>query len=375
MRPTLLDEGVFDELAKGSGDGLVSILIPSHDKGPEVAQDRIRLKNAITDVDELMSTAGWRRTDREARLTKARGLLADDEFWQHQGRGLAVFIDESGSVHTIALGEPVDTLVAVCDRFHLRHLIPELAQEPLDALVLTKGSVALFSVDAHGARQVDADLPASMEDVNWFMDYEMQLQRHADRRGSAGVQHGHDPTDRTHEDLSRFLRAVADSVPQDRPAGPLVVLGDDSVIADFRRVARREVIGLTLDGSDRADTPPALHRAVSRVIEERFAAHLSANANSGEQALGTADTVTLFPDVLTAAATGRLARLYLRQGADPLWGRFDPTTLEAAAGADPAVGTVDLLDRVAVLARETGAEVRVTDAPIDGHDVVGVKRF
>ena len=374
MRPALLDEGAFDELAKGSGEGLVSILIPTHDKGPEVAQDRIRLKNAITAVDDLMSGAGWRRTDREARLTKARALLADDEFWQHQGTGLAVFIDATGAVSPVALGGSVETLIAVCDRFHLRHLIPELAQEPLDALVLTKGSLALFSVDVHGARQVEADLPASMDDVNWFMDYEMpELQRHADRRGSAGVQHGHDPTDRSHEDLSRFLRAVADSIPQE--GGPLVVLGDDPVIADFRRVSRREVIALTLDGTDRADTPPAVHRAVHRVIEQRFVDLLSNNNESGEQALGTADTVTLFPDLLTAAATGRLARVYLRRGAEPLWGRFDPATFESSAGAEPGVGAVDLLDRMAVLARETGAEVLPTDGPIDGHDVVGVKRF
>lgn len=373
MRPVTLDRDLADRIAGASGKGLVSILIPTHRMGPETAQDRIRLKNALAELDELMDDAGWRRPSRETQLAGVRHLLDDEEFWAHQGDGLACYVGDDGEVTAVAVGEALDTTITVASAFHVRHLFPPLERECLQALVLTKGSVGLFDVDVHGAKVADADLPRSMDDVNWFIDYESQTQRHADRAGSAGIQHGHDPSDRMHEDLGRFLRAVADALPHG--AGPLAVLGDDPVIDEFRKITPREVVGLDLDGTDRAQSPAEVHRRVQQVIESRFAARLRANREAAETALGSQDVITLFPEALSAATTGRLSRVFVRRGAAPVWGSFDADSFEAHAVSTKTVGTVDLVDRLAVVARSLGADVRAFDERIDSHDFVAVCRF
>lgn len=375
MRPMMLDEGLFDEVAKTRGDALVSILMPTHTKGPETAQDRIRLKNALSDVEEMMDRAGWRRSDRESRLEKARGLLDDEDFWAHQGRGLALYIDGEGGLRSVALGEAPPDVCTVADSFHIRHLLVELMEEILPALVLTKGAVALYSVDGGGAHAIEADLPASFDDVNWFMDREPQEQRHADSSGSAGVRHGHDPSDRMTEDLHRFLRAVSQAVIDAIGTGPLVVLGDEPLIDDFRRIDDRKVVALGLDGTGRFDSPAEIGKRVRPIIADRVAAALAANNQAARDALGTADTVTLFPDVLYAAVSGRLSDVYLQRDAPPVWGRFDAAALDAAAGSEHSVGRVDLLDRLVDSARMTGAEVRVMEGDADGSQFVGVRRF
>ena len=377
MRPMTLDEGLFDELAKSRGDALVSILMPTHTKGPEIAQDRIRLKNALSDIEGMLDGAGWRRSDREARLEKARGLLDDDDFWAHQGRGLALYIDGEGEIRPVALGDQPPAVCTVADSHHIRHLLVELMEESLPALVLTKGAVALYSVDSKGARTVDADLPASFDDVNWFMDRsEPQTQRHADRAGSAGVSHGHPPTDRMTEDLHRFLRAVSQAVTDAiGTKGPLVVLGDEPVIDEFRPIAEREILPLGLDGTGRFDSPAEIGKSVRPIIADRVDAALAANNQAARDALGTADTVTLFPDALYAAVSGRLSHVYIQRDAPPVWGRFDAAALDAAAGSEHGVGSVDLLDRLIDSARTTGADLRVMDGDAEGCQVVGVRRF
>lgn len=375
MRPMTLDEGLFDEVAKSRGDALVTILMPTHTKGPEIAQDRIRLKNALSEVEEMMDAAGWRRSDRESRLEKARGLLDDEDFWAHQGRGLALYIDGEGELRVVALGEAPPDVCTVADSHHIRHLLVELMQETLPALVLTKGAVALYSVDRQGASASEADLPASFDDVNWFMDREPQEQRHADSSGSAGVRHGHDPSDRTTEDLQRFLRAVSQAVTDAIGTGPLVVLGDEPLIDEFRRIDDRKVVALGLDGTGRFDSPAEIGKRVQPIIADRVAEALAANNQAARDALGTADTVTLFPDVLYAAVSGRLSHVYLQREAPPVWGRFDAATLDAAAGSEHRVGSVDLLDRLVDSARKTGAEVQVMEGDADGCQFVGVRRF
>jgi hypothetical protein len=375
VRPAMLDQELFNRLAEVRGKGLISILLPTHVKGPETAQDRIRLKNALTEVDDLLTDAGWRRTDREQSLSKARGLLTDDDFWAHQGQGLALYIDDRGDVVPVAVSEELMPLTCVADSYHVRHLLPDLLRVPLRALVLTKGSVALFAVDPRVATPVDADLPSSMDDANWFMDREAQLQNRANRTGATGMHHGHDPSDRMDEDVQRFLRAVAEALPSAPDDEPLVVLGDDPVIDLFRGLVRREVIGVGLDGSDRADSAAEVQRRVGPIIDDRLAARLERHQEAAEEALGTADTVTMFPDALEAAVTGRLAKLYLDQTADPIWGHFDPETLAASAGADRVPGTVDLLDRLAVSALGTGAEVLVMGSSVNKSGFVGVRRF
>jgi hypothetical protein len=375
MRPVTLDEALFGDLARTTGEGLVSVLIPTHVKGPETAQDRIRLKNALNDVDEMLEQAGWRRKDREERLARARALESDDEFWAHQDHGLALYIDEACQIVPVALGDEPPAVVTIADGFHVRHLLGCLMRVTLPALVLTKGEVALYAIGARRADVVKADLPSSFEDVNWFTDREPQMSRHADRAGSAGVQHGHDPDEQRSEDVLRFLRAVDHALNGEASRGPLAVLGDEPLVDGFKRISEREIVDLRLDGSAASTSEAEVWKRVRPVIEDRMRAKLAANNAAARTALGTADVVTILPDILYAGVSGRLSDLYVKRDTRPIWGRFDQTALDAVAGAALEVGTVDLVDRLVVCARATGAEVHLMEGDADGCDFVGVRRF
>lgn len=364
MQPDL-----FDRLADEAGDDLISIYLPTHRRGAEIAQDRIRLKNGLAEVENRMESAGWPPPDREERLSEALSLLDDDEFWQHQGSGLGVFVDAGGQVIPVSLPDEAPERVVFSDTFHVRPLLPARQMPEVRALVLTKGGVRLYAVSRWGAERVDADLPDSLDDVNWFVDREDQLQRHADR---VGARHGHEGG-YVDEDIDRFLRAVDDGLPDG--AGPLVVLGEDSLAARFADISDREVLAPDNGGLADIDDLDEIEERAGPVVGELEEAALSGDLEAARRSLGSGDAVTDLREGLEAAVSGRLSHLIIDRSSSPVWGRFEPSTLEISTSEEPGPAAADLLDRLSVHALGTGAELALVDGPIDGHSFVGVPRF
>lgn len=107
MRPLTLDRDLFDEMANRGGSDLISIFTPTHSKGRDVSQDRIRLKNLLGNADSDLEELGFKPRERKDRLRNARDLLDDREFWEHQAEGLAIYIDDDGEVNPVSLDHEV----------------------------------------------------------------------------------------------------------------------------------------------------------------------------------------------------------------------------------------------------------------------------
>ncbi len=179
MRATRLDEAVFDNLAEQSGENLISVFVPTHRAGRVVAQDRIHLKNQLSSADDILSGLGWKPRERSERLSKARELLDDVEFWEHQDAGLAVYIDAAGDVTTISSSRDLDPSALVMPVFLLRPLVADIQPITAPVLALTIDEVALFTASEAAVARMDVELP-SYDDVNWFVDRETQRQQHPD---------------------------------------------------------------------------------------------------------------------------------------------------------------------------------------------------
>jgi hypothetical protein len=353
----------------------VSLLLPTYVRGPDIPQNRIRLKNLIGGVDDQLERAGWKTRDRKLQLRHAQELLADHGFWEQQSKGLAVYVDDDARVLPVAIPDGVDMLTNISGTYHVRHLIPSLHAPSLQVLVLARKEVRLYEASRHNANRLEVDLPNSMDDVNWFMDREAQLQQHPNSAGSAGYHHGHDPADQSEEDLNRFLRAVADALPGHAEEGPLVMLGEDSLVGPFSQICTREIVSPPNGGIQDVDDPAEVYEKAAPVMAARERSFKEDSLELALEHLEIGDAVTSVVDVLEFAVSGRVSTLILNSRAKPLWGRFDPATLEVVQEEEGSLGVGDLVDRVATHAIVAGAEIRMVDVPIEGHDFVAVLRF
>jgi hypothetical protein len=372
MRATRLDESVFDELSSTSGADLISVFLPTHKRSRDVAQDRIRLKNNLAEVDEALAGHGWKPRQRANRLAKAHALLDDLEFWEHQESGLAVYIDDEGDSRPVASGRPLSTSTWVMPVFVVRPLAADLNGLTVPVLALTQDEVALFVANEFGAEEMPAELP-SYGDVNWFVDREKERQQHPDMVGTNRSRHGHEPS--RDEDLYRFLREVDSAIEGFDEETPLIVLGDDDVVSRFAHVSRRPTLS-SPNGGIRAPFSPT-------EIAEEVSAHVAdltqrreeeARTTATEQIaveMGTADIHEAVP----AAVEGRLERLLIHRTATPVWGRLDEVAMEVEVHERQEAGDVDLLDRLVVWARGTGAEIVSTDTMIDDRPFAATFRY
>lgn len=372
MRPLSLDRDLFDRLAQSDGKDLVSIFMPTHSQGRDVSQDGIRLKNLLAEVDTELEHLGFKPRERTARLEQAHGLLEDREFWEHQGQGLAIYIDEEGVCTAVAVGYPIEDSAFVMSVFLMRPLLIELKSPIVPVLALTRGEVALFTATRTAARRVDVHLPESFDDVNWFVDRERQRQQHPDRTDTGRARHGHDPSAREDEDLNRFLREVARAIPGE---GTLIVLGDDDLVARFEAVTDRLVMsppnsGLASPFSER-QVIDAAGTVIEQIVSDR---EEKARADAGAR-IGTGSAATDIPDAMRGAVTGRIDQLVLDPSFGPVWGRIDESTLDVTIHDEREHPDVDLVDRVLVMSMRNGAEVMPVQEDSGAHPLVAVMRF
>lgn len=375
MKPFALDTDLFDRLAERSGKDLISIVIPTHRKGRDVAQDPIRLKNQLSLAENMLEGLGWKPRQRSERLQEARGLLDDKEFWEHQSAGLALYIDDEGRVIPVSIPVDVDSMAYVAQNFHLRHLVPGMGLARVPVLVLTKNAVRLLYGTKFDIDQVEADLPESFEDVNWFVDREKERQQHPDRAGTARNRHGHEPASRQEEDRNRFLRAVAEAIPKPLLASPLVVLGDDDLVERFGGLVDFETISPRNSGVGRPEDDSSILELAIPAMETVEYARESEALKRAMEKLGLGTGTTQIGEALPAAVSGRVNDLVMTRGVAPIWGRLDATDMTVTVHDHAQTGDVDLLDRLVVESRRTGAGVTTISEPIEGDSILATYRY
>ena len=375
MKPLELHTDLFDQLSEERGKDLISVVIPTHQKGRDVAQDPIRLKNELSEVEGRLEDLGWKPRERSDRLANARALLDDKEFWEHQSAGLALFIDDDSEVTPVSIPVDVESSSYVAQVFHLRHLVPGMGLARVPVLVLTKNAVRLLYGSKFVIEAVDADLPESFEDVNWFVDREKRRQQHPDRAGTARNRHGHEPSSREDEDRNRFLRAVAEALPRERLAGPLVVLGDDDLVERFGNVVDFETISPRNSGVSRPEDDSAILELAIPAMEKIENARESEALKQAMNRLGVGNATTSIGDALPDAVSGRIGDLVITRGIAPIWGRLDATEMTVDINDEPKPGDVDLLDRLVVESRRTGSSITTVADSIEGDSFIASHRY
>jgi len=374
MRAERPDRGLFEELGRRSGRDLISAFIPTHEKGREVAQDPIQLKNQLSDVEDTLAGLGYKPRERDDRLAQARSLLDDREFWEHQRNGLAMFVDEDGSVVMVSSAKPLGPWFVVMPVFMLRPLVAEFHALPALVLALTRDTAALFSANGPDVEVIDLDLP-SYEDVNWFVDREPQRQQHPDQVGMERNRHGHEPSSRADEDAARYLRAVDARLKGFGSDIPLIVLGDDDLVSRFTSLSEHATVNPPNSGISAPLTVDEVRRMVKGPLEKLEEERVGVARSEAIDRLGEGQATAQIGQALPAAISGRVESIVIERETPPIWGRLDLSTHEIDTHEEHQPGDTDLLDRLVVWARDAGASVTPSETPIDGRPFIATFRY
>jgi len=332
----------------------VSIYMPTVRKGAEVQAQPLRLRAQLQKARDLLAGSGVEKPERM--LDRFESLVGNDEFWQHQADGLALFAS-NGFARSYRLPAEVPELVVVAPTFHTRPLV-ELLQTPdrFWVLVLSQKEVRLWEGSPGGLTPVNLEtVPTSLQEALGFQLEKDRLSMHSSGgHGNKPIFHGHGAgKDDTKPELEKFFRKVDAGVREflADEIGPVILAAVDYYHPIYRGITKLDnlapegILGSVTDwdaGRLHEAAWPIAQAGVDRKIDQALALWESSYGKGKvEQDLVVAGTL---------AVAGRI-RLLITEKGRRIWGRFDDRTGELDVirenGEDPGGDSVDLLDELA----------------------------
>ncbi|MFP4383838.1 MAG: hypothetical protein ACLFST_02350 [Spirochaetia bacterium] len=357
------------ELSEQEIKPAVSIYIPALKKGKEVDQNRIQLKNALSEaMDELEKN--MRRSEAEEILKPAYSYLDNPGMPFHQDNGLAVFIG-NGFFRIYQLPFTVANAVYVGERFHLRELLTYfVGTGRFYILAVSLAEPRFFIGSKYGIREVELEgMPEGIEETLQYDDPERQLHTHTRRPEQQGqrqaVFHGHESeSNYLKEQSRRYFHELAGAVDDylDDKNEPLVLFGLAREAAGCREAAKYpHLLEKSVEKNpDRLKGEEILAEAY-KVVEPELTSVKESFISQYKDMTGS-DKVTDSIDVIPAAAVNsRIDTLFVNPGADPVWGSLRPDQEVQELHEEKKAGDFDLIDKAVIETLRHGGNVFTVD--------------
>ncbi|MGW6534680.1 baeRF3 domain-containing protein [Streptomyces sp. NPDC055051] len=364
MDPVLSSE-VLTKLRRPRPYPAVSLVMPTHRREPDNAQDPVRLRNLLSEAEKALT--GDPDVPRERRLDildQLNRAVAEVDL-AHAEDGLVVYAAQ-GEHQVWTLPRTVPERVVLADTFLTRNLVAaRAAEQPYWALAVAADRVSLWSGDPERATEAARDgfpRTRSLEDPD------------AERKERVGDL----PSTLQDEATRQFLREAHEglrNVLASEPR-PLYVIGSAPALALLEELGPLAPETVTVPHGGLADGPAAaVHAAVEPSRAAREAAAVTAVAAELDAARGRREFAGGIDEVWRAAKEGR-ARLVAVEDDYRTVVREEGGHLEPAGAGDTGARD-DMVDEIVERALDTGAEVRfVPGGSLDGQGrIAAVLRY
>ncbi len=355
-----------------TGDTQISLFMPTHRFGAGIDADKLRWKNLLTGVEQVLAEQ-LRRPEIEALLAPARHLQDDETAWQHMSDGLAMFLRPDWH-RTFQVPAPMPALATVGDRLVMGPMLRLLSgDEHFLVLGLSQREIRLLEGSRHSVEQIRLrDVPTSLKDVIEPQEprSDAMARPAADAgRGGAAVFYGHGAGDQhlKNDEIVRFLRTVSTGL-RDVLAGqtaPMVLVGLDQLVSAYRDVnSYGHVVEQAVDHNPDQLSVDELHQLAWPVVEHQLRERRGAVIDRFNELNGTGRVSSDLSTVSQAAHEGRVETLFVK--ADPwCWeGVSDDSEPVVKLGADERYAECEKIDATAVATLTNSGQVYATSQTV-----------
>lgn len=238
----------------------LSLYQATHRSHPENAQDVIRFKNLVKDLENSLKST-YPKIETQSLLKPYYGLAENTDFWQHTLDGLVVLSNEH-SFKVFHLQRPTPDFAVVSDSWHLKPLLRQLqTQDRYQVLCLSRATVALYEGNRDGLDSLVFE-QAFPDTIEKALDPDQILEFNRPNAYNLGPATDPDPAmgqvhttrkDETDAEVERFFRvvdkAVTDHVSQ-HSGLPLLLVCLPEHQGIFRKVSRNTHLveqGISID--------------------------------------------------------------------------------------------------------------------------------
>lgn len=356
-------------LVEASEGICLSLYMPAVKAGAETQQNPIRFKNLIKQAEARLQECGLSHTEAVDFLKPVMDLDQND-FWQHQDEGLAIFLAKD-SLRYFCVPLSFDELVVVGDSFHLKPIMPLLVGDgEFYLLTLSQEHVRFLKGSRYQIQELEVEgLPKSMDAA---LQYDQtaktgQFRISTSKGGTnnsfqhAGTFHGQGSPDRDdiRQDLFQYFHLIDRSLHEilhDKQA-PLLLAGVDYLIPIYREAnSYPHLIEESITENPKLKTPEELHDLAWSLVEPHFMQAEKTAVDHYHEVQSVGKTSTDLKEIVPAASYGRIDQLFVAVGVQH-WGRFDSQSNKLEIHKEMEPGDDDLLNLTAVQTLLNGGTV------------------
>lgn len=376
---------VIDNLLNTNNQTCISIYMPTEKKGDQQRQNPIRFKNLINKAREELAASQVSNHQIKESLSAAEKKLDDEDFWNHQKLGLAVFINESDQLF-FQLPLDFSELVMVGTRYHVKPLMPLVTTNgKFFILTLSQNDVKLYQATRTSIDKVFlGDIPRSMED--YLKDYEVHkgIQFRSapgpSGQGKAGVFHGQGGGDEDFKkDVQEYLNLVENGITEllNGQRAPLVLVGVEymtSMYSDLNKYS--DLAEETIEGNFEHLTKDALHDKAWTIVRPIFKERERVAIEAYQNNAGTGKTSCDLEEIVVAAHDGRIDNLFVTRDLVQ-WGEYDFEGRKITLHDDKSATSQDLYDLAAFKTLQNDGRVysMKPEEMIEGCQIAAVFRY
>jgi hypothetical protein len=341
-------------------DGIeVSIYMPTH-RVAGMEGDPLVLRHLLEQAETKLVDKSLRSPDARNLMAPARDLLDDALFWQHQDESLALFLTPK-SFRYYNLPLAVVETVVVADEFYVKPLQPLITDEgAYYLLTLSLNHAALYQCRKDACREiVPAKMPRSLDESRRFDQPEKQLQMHNVGTGTVMFHGQGAANDLEKEQVSLFFQQInraLESIMANEKA-PMIIAAVDYLQPMFRAASSYpNILPQGIDGNPDRVNPDVLQRQAWQVVQPYFRQEQEKRLSQYVHATGQGPSISDLPQVVVAAADGRVYSLFIAEGLTH-WGVFNAAEHKVRLDQEPSDGSYDLIDFLVKQTVLTGGNV------------------
>lgn len=361
-----LSPALINQLIDSPHQACVSIYMPTEKTSPQSHQNPIRFQNLAKQAKEIMDQSPLTTHQLKNQYQQAIQKIQDDEFWQHQSRGLAVFISEANHLF-LRLPLKFKELVSVNHHCHFKPLLPLLTTNgKYHLLTLSQNDIKLYQATRTDIDKIFlGDIPRSLQDTIDSDDLQQHLQSHSPssnrNRGKTATYHGQGGSGdkQLKKQIDEFIHLVADGIDQllTGDKSPLILAGTEYLVAMFRKHSKHpHITDQHLPGNLEHLTQQKLHSKAWQTIRPLFKQAEKNALDAFHAKQGSNQTSTNLLKILPAAHGGRIHTLFVLRD-HQTWGTFDPTKNKIQIDKTQTPHNEDLADLATIRTLQNSGQV------------------
>ena len=268
-------------------------------------------------------------------MRPAEQWTTNEDFWQHQSDGLAIFLSRDLSqVHRLPF--EFEERLIVAKSFHIKPLLPLLERgKKFYILALSLNNIKLFLATQDNMSEIELNIRSNIEEVLWMDNPQRHLEYHTasnmsgERQGHAGtaIFHGQSVADEEKTNILRFFHYVNQGLNElwEDKTIPMILAGVEYLLPIYRQVnSYRHLLKEEITGSPERQSPEELHRQAWKIVKPIFEAAQQQAADKFEQLHGQQSELATndLKTTLKAATFRDIETLFVPLDRQK-WGRYD----------------------------------------------------